>query len=128
MAWIPFNPNPQKKNVGDCTIRAVSRATNQEWNDSFAAMTAQAFRMKDMPSSNAVMRAYLKKKGFRRKTIPDTCPDCYTLNDFCEDHPHGMFIVGVNNNHVVAVNDGDFFDSFDSGDGFVTYYYERVEE
>ena len=127
MAWIPFNPNPMGKYVGDCTVRAVAKATNQSWQDAYSGMVLQGFFMADMPSANSVTTAYLRKKGFRRRTIPDTCPECYTLNDFCEDHPKGMFIVGLDK-HVVAVNDGDFFDSWDSGNETPLYYYERNED
>ena len=28
-----INPNPKDKKVGDCTIRAISLATNQTWED-----------------------------------------------------------------------------------------------
>lgn len=31
MAYIYFNPNPDGIHVGDCVIRAVSKATNQTW-------------------------------------------------------------------------------------------------
>lgn len=127
MAWIPFNPNPRGKYVGDCTVRAVAKATNQPWEDAYSGMVLQGLFMGDMPSANSVWGAYLKRKGFRRKMLPDTCPDCYTLNDFCRDHPKGMFIVGLDK-HVVTVNDGDFFDSWDSGNETPLYYYERNED
>lgn len=32
MGWIPFNPNPDANRVGDCTIRAISLATDQDWD------------------------------------------------------------------------------------------------
>jgi len=35
--------------------------------------------MSDMPSANRVWMAYLKKIGFKKYLIPDTCPDCYTV-------------------------------------------------
>ena len=79
-----------------------------------------------MPSANAVWGAYLRSQGFKRHIIPNTCPDCYTLNDFCEDHPNGMYIVALQN-HVVAVNDGDYFDTWDSGEEMPLYYFSKEE-
>ena len=26
--WKPYNPNPRASNVGDCTVRAISKALN----------------------------------------------------------------------------------------------------
>jgi hypothetical protein len=31
MAFIYYNPNPKQKIVGDCTIRAISLLTDQDW-------------------------------------------------------------------------------------------------
>lgn len=129
MAWIEYNPNPAGIRASDCTVRAITIATDEDWNTAYCGITMEGLMMKDMPSSNKVWGSYLRKKGFRRKMIPDTCPDCYTLKQFCEDHPEGMFIVGVQN-HVVAVVDGDYFDAWDSGDESPLFYYylERTEE
>ena len=127
MAWIPFNPNPQGKQVGDCTVRAISKATRQSWEDAYSGIAIQGFMMHDMPSANHIWGAYLKSKGFKKHIIPDTCPDCYTLEDFCRDHPKGMYIVALHN-HVVAVDDGNYFDSWDSGNETPIYYFEREEQ
>lgn len=31
MAFVYYNPNPQDLHVGDCVIRAVSKATDLTW-------------------------------------------------------------------------------------------------
>ena len=69
--------------------------------------------MCDMPSSDAVWGAVLKKHGFIRESLPDNCPDCYTAEDFCMDHQHGVFVLGFGG-HVATVVDGDIYDSWDS--------------
>ena len=83
--------------------------------------------MFDMPSNNAVWGNYLRERGFRRMTLPDDTPADYTVSDFCKDHPHGVFVVVVAG-HVVCVENGDYFDSWDSGNEFPIYYFERKEE
>lgn len=77
MSYINFNPNPDRKLVGDCVIRAISKAMNQSWEDTYMGIMLQGFAMHDMPSSNDVWGRYLFEHGFRRYIIPDTCPDCY---------------------------------------------------
>jgi hypothetical protein len=126
MPWIPFNANPAGRQVGDCTIRAISKATEKPWEDTYSEIAVQGLMMRDMPSANAVWGAYLRSQGFKRHIIPNTCPDCYTLNDFCEDHPEGMYIVALQN-HVVAVNDGNYFDTWDSGEEMPLYYFSKEE-
>ena len=126
MAWIRFNANPMGKQVGDCTVRAISKAINQDWEQTYSGMAVQGFMMFDMPSANNVWGAYLKSKGFSRHIIPDECPDCYTVADFCEDHPRGTFLLALHG-HVVTVIDGNYYDSWDSGNETPIYYWQRKE-
>lgn len=124
--WIEWNPNPSGKRVGDCTVRAVAKGTGESWEQAYSGMALEGFLLADMPSANNVWGAYLKRKGFKRYMIPDTCPDCYTVKDFCEDHPNGMYILALHG-HVIAVNDGDYFDSWDSGNEAPLYYFKKEE-
>ena len=124
--WIKWNPNPLAKHVGDCTVRAITKATGDCWEDIYCGITLFGFIMCDIPSSNAVWGAYLKKRGFKRRMLPNECPDCYTVEDFCEEHPLGTFVVAVNN-HVLTVIDGNYYDSWDSGNENPIYYFEREE-
>ncbi len=103
-----YNPNPLGKQVGDCVIRAISKITQQSWRDTYMDIVMEGFRMCDMPSSNSVWGSYLMSNGFKRKVIDNTCPDCYTINDFCLEHPKGKYILATGE-HVVAVIDGDYF-------------------
>lgn len=122
-----YNPNPYRNLVGDCVIRAISKATDQTWEDTYLDVAMLGYQLKDMPSSNEVWNAYLTgKKGFKRKMIPNTCPDCYTVRDFCEEHPKGEYILATGS-HVVAVSQGCYFDTWDSGNTNPIYYYYKGE-
>lgn len=127
MAWKVHNPNPAGRHVGDCTVRAITKATGQTWEEAYVGICIQGFLMCDMPSNNAVWGSYIRRKGFKKKAIPDECPDDYTVEDFCKDHPNGTFIVAVNG-HVLTVENGDLFDSWDSSREIVIYYFEREGE
>ena len=122
--FVPFNPNPFHSRVGDCAIRAVSKATGQTWESVFVALCLDGFCAGDMPSANHVWGAYLRKMGFSRRSLPDSCSDCYTVADFCKDHPRGLYVLAVNN-HVVCVQNGDWFDTRDSGDEIPAYYWSK---
>lgn len=125
--FIEYNANPLGKQVGDCVIRAISKATNQDWATTYLGIVMQGYILCDMPSANNVWGAYLKQKGFVRHMIPDTCPDCYTVKDFCEEHPKGIFLLALSK-HVVVIIDGNHYDSWDSGNESPIYYFERNEE
>lgn len=121
------NPNPRGKHVGDCTVRAITRATGEDWYEAYFGICIQGALMCDMPSNNSVWGAYLKSKGFRRKLLPDDVPDDYTVSDFCRDHPKGTYVVAVHN-HVLTVVDGDHYDSWQSERENPIYYFEREEK
>lgn len=125
--WKMHNPNPNGKFVGDCTVRAITKATGEDWYTVFFGICIQGALMCDMPSNNSVWGAYLKSKGFKRKLLREECPDCYTVEDFCKDHPKGTFVVAVHN-HVLTVIDGDHYDSWQSGQENPIYYFEREAE
>ena len=120
-----FNPNPLNNYAGDCTVRAIAKGTGQDWESAYMGLAVKGFEMADMPSSNQVWDAYLRQKGFKRYSVPNECPECYTLRDFCREYPRGMYIVALPS-HVVAINDGDYFDAWDSGDEVPSYFW-RVQ-
>lgn len=123
--WKLYNPNPVSRNVGDCAVRAVSAALGVDWETAFAMITANAYQMGDMPSSNSVWGAVLRQHGFNRSVIPNTCPDCYTAGDFAKDHPTGTYVLGFGN-HTATIKDGWLFDSYDSSQMVPQYYWEKV--
>lgn len=122
MSFIPYNPNPKGTLTGDCAIRAVAKATDQPWENAYTALSVEGYKKGDLPNANHVLASYLKSKGFKRAFLPDTCPDCYTVREFAEDHPKGMFVLLLDN-HAVTVHDGDWFDVFDSGSEPVDSYF-----
>ena len=124
MLYVYTNPNPTGRMVGDCAIRAVSVALNVDWETAYALIAKAGFLMGDMPSSNSVWGAVLRQHGFIRKSLSNTCPDCYTAEDFCEDHPRGTFVLGFGN-HVATVIDGNLYDAWDSSQEVPQYYWER---
>lgn len=125
--YVNYNASPCHARVGDCVIRAISKATGDDWETTFVGVVLEAYRMCDMPSSNAVWGSYLKRKGFTRAVIPDSKVDNYTVADFAKDNPKGTYILAISG-HVVCVQDGDWFDTWDSGDEVPVYYWSRRAE
>ena len=135
MAWIKYNPNPRKnrrgqpRRVKDCVVRAFSRATGLSWEESYLLICAQGFHDGDMPSSDAVWGERLRRMGFERIAFP-ACPptagSCYSVADFADDNPRGIFVIGTGE-HAVCVANGDYYDTWDSGDESPSFVWMKGE-
>lgn len=122
--YLYYNANPLGKNVDDCAIRALSLALHISWDEAFMATAIYAFMEKDMPRGNTVWGKVLRANGFRRYHIPDSCPDCYTIADFADDHPDGVFVV-CTGTHVVTIIHGVYYDTSDCGNEVPIFYWRR---
>ena len=124
MDYITINPNPQRKNTGDCVIRAISIAEEKDWDDIFFELMMKSYIMKEMPTQNNVRGSYLKDIGYKRYIVSDDCPDCYTISDFVNENPKGTFILATGT-HVVLVRDGRLYDTWDSSGEHPIYYFKK---
>ena len=122
--YVYFNSNPFSSHVGDCVIRALSFVLNQTWDDTYLELMQMGFQLKDMPSANYVWGAVLTRHGFRRFPLPDSCPMCYTVENFCRDNPQGTFVL-CTGSHVIATKDGSYFDSWDSGNEVISFIFMK---
>ena len=130
MAYVYLNLNPLEKHTGDCVVRALAFALKQSWDDTYMQLARKGYERAEMPSWNSAWWALLEDKNFKRHIIPDTCPNCYTVDDFCKDHPQGRFVLYIPHSsgqvgHVVAVEDGRVYDTWDSTKEVPLVYWER---
>lgn len=126
LAFKQFNPNPERNLTEDCVIRAICAATGRDWEDIYISVSIQGLLMHKMPEANSVWGEYLSKLGFEKSLVPNICPHCYTLKEFCADNPKGIYVVNTDG-HAVGVVNGDYYDTWDSGDEIVNYYWKRSE-
>ena len=57
-----FNPNPEGKQVGDCTVRAIARATGQSWDATYIGLCLQGLILQFYHQSFTASRIKLNKK------------------------------------------------------------------
>lgn len=124
MIYVNYNSNPMRRKVGDCTVRAISKALDQSWEHTYIELAVQGLLMYDMPSANAVWGEYLNSKGFVKKAINKD--KYYTIVDFCRENPIGTYIVGTGS-HTVCIEDGKYYDTWDSGDETPIFYFVKKE-
>ena len=122
--WQEYNPNPVARKVGDCAIRALTKALDVDWETAYLLAAMNGLQMGDMPSADSVWGAVLRQNGFYRKSIPNSCPDCYTAGNFADDHPRGIYVLGFGG-HVATVKDGVLYDSWDSSKEIPQYFWYK---
>ena len=116
--YVFVNPNPRGAFIGDCAVRAVAVALGLSWDDAYEILVTYGWRLKNLPNADSVWGAVLRDRGFEKKA----CPDCGTVRDFAEAHPYGRYVLGTGS-HVLTILDGDYYDSWDSGDEVPLYYW-----
>ena len=124
MGYIFANPNPEGKLIDDCVFRAISIVLDTDWEDVYCKLSILGLMHHDRPDANYVWADLLEENGFKRYILPDTCPNCYTVKDFVEDNPDGVFLLATGS-HVIAVKDGSYYDTFDSGDYVPVFYWKK---
>lgn len=122
--YIPYNPNPTNRRTDDCVIRAVAKVLDIPWERAYIMLSVKGLEMYAWGNSNDVWGSLLRENGFVREIIPNTCPDCYTIEDFCRDNPTGTYVLGTGT-HAVAVVDGNYYDTWQSGEQTPIYVYRK---
>lgn len=120
-----FNNNPLgRSSVGDCAVRAVSKALGISWDYAHDLLADMSKQMGTIMNDNDVISAVLRMHGFYKENLPCTTRDCYTVREFALDNPTGVYVVGTGN-HVVAIINGSYFDSFNSGDESIICFWTK---
>lgn len=125
--WIEFLNNPAGRRVGDCAVRAISAALDVDWERAYAILCAKGFELADLPNADSTWGAVLRQRGFKRYTMPNTCPDCFTADDFALSHPRGVYVLGFGG-HVACIRDGRLMDAWDSSQEIPQFYWTNESE
>ena len=120
MVFEHYNPNPAGRNVGDCTVRSLSKALRQDWEKTYVGLCLEGFICRDMPSANVTWGSYLRRHGFRRELAQDDI----TVAEFADLHPNGTYILALSG-HVVCVLNNVLYDTLDSGNEIVLYFWQK---
>ena len=122
--YVYANVNPSGRNTEDCLVRAIAILMGITWDKAYMDLCQRGLLIHDMPNKDSTLTLYMREHGFKRYAIPNTCPACYSIAEFCEDHPVGEYIV-LTGNHAVAVIDGAYYDTTDSGSEIPQFYWTR---
>jgi len=123
--WVEFNPNPgHNAKANDCTIRAYCAAEKISWEEAYdiASQTGKdnAYMPNDKPN---VAKIITEKFGYEECKL-EKDERKMTVNEFAIKYNIGTYLVMVAR-HLVAVVDGQYFDSWDCGDKKVSKYFAK---
>lgn len=124
MPYVFYTTNPEGKLVDDCVVRALSIVLDTDWESVYTRLSVLGLMHHDRMDANYVWADMLEENGFKRYVIPDTCPTCYTVRQFTIDYPKGTYLLATGE-HVIAVQDGNYLDTFDSGDYVPIFFWQK---
>ena len=127
-ALVKYNANSRNNSVGDCVKRSLSVAYSMDYD----AVSTELNRIKrnlgcDEFNEPRVFNLFMKLRGDAFNSVH---PNNYvTVEEFGETHPNGVYLLlaGKNPNnrdttHMIAVVNGDIYDSWNSLEYYVKNY------
>lgn len=101
-----YNANKYHRNIEDCAIRSISKATEKSWDEIYDELANAGKELGLMMDSVESIEYYLDSK------FPRVCHYSKTLGEFADEFPRGRFVVSMDG-HLSTVVDGDILDTFD---------------
>ena len=129
--YFPPNDKDLKDIVGDCQIRAFCKVLDISWLEAFdltipICRELQTYTIFDCDLNKT--KEAMKRLGFAYTGISNKKGSKRpTVEQFAKEHPKGRYIVSVAH-HSVAVVDGYYYDTWDSGKKSLYGYYELLEK
>ena len=130
------NENPWKRVTGDCTFRALATAMEKPWKEVVMEMAEMSCRTGYAINDKKGIERYLKEQGWVKHKQPRKQDwKKYTGVEFCEllqsnecDLPvskRARYIAHIGGHHIVAIVNGQVWDTWDSTDGCIGNYWTK---
>lgn len=120
-----YNPNPLKKETGDCVLRAMCKVLDKDWDTVYKELAEIGFELKVPMTMDECWKEYLIRHGFTYHGIKvKKGSKRPTVSSFAKEHKKGTYILRVAN-HIVACVDGYYYDIWDSGNCSLYGYWEK---
>lgn len=101
------------KRIGDCVIRAISIATEQNYKQIWTELFGIAQEIGLFPNNDGVSVKYLEKNGWQE--IKFSGKELIRINNTkVTDHSKGKFIICYIRHHWVAMKDNTIYDTWNS--------------
>lgn len=109
-----YNNNALGLFEDDCTIRAISMATNNSWDDTYIHLSNEARLQGTMMDDRDFIRNYLDERYERVYDIPDT------IGEVAGTFKDNVVLI-TTPGHIVCARYGIVYDSYDCRDLLAEY-------
>lgn len=121
--FVKYQPNPKNNVTGDCTIRAYTKAEGISWEEAYDMAANYGMEESAMPNDDKVIARVLGENyGYTLTKLSKD--ERMTVNEFATANQHGTYLCLVRG-HIVCIQDGLYYDSWDCGDKKVTGYWSK---
>ena len=114
-----YNANPLGRHVSDCSVRAISLATNQTWDQTYKELAefarAQAITFSEIEFIDDYLAKRYQTYCINSKPVQ--------LKDFLNLQLPGRWLVTMSG-HITCVIDGVCYDTFDPSERYVWCVYK----
>ena len=101
-----YNANPNKSNIEDCTIRALSVAEGISWDEAYDLLSNSARDLGLMISDVRAIEKFLDLRYYRVPIYEKT------VGEFMENHAEGIYLITMPG-HISVLKNGINYDTFD---------------
>lgn len=121
-----YNANPRNKLCGDCVIRAISTALEQDYVTTYKELFELSLKTGYIVNDKKNYSKYLKLKGWTKYKQPRKEDGTkYTGRDFCLENAlySQRYIAHIGGHHIVAIVKSKVNDTWDSTYGCIGNYW-----
>lgn len=114
--FIYYNANPYGRKVNDCTVRAISLATGETWNNTYKELSDFA-RMQGSMFDDIMYIDFYLDKNFE-KIYCKASNQRLTVDNFIKKYNKGIYLITMRG-HITCCINGTIYDTFYPGDRLV---------
>lgn len=127
-----YQPNSKdlKDSQCDCSIRALTKFNGTTWVEEFDNLVKYARETQTMINSLKNIKLYFEHENVPYESVyKPKARKKLTVEDFAKSHVLGTFMLYCRagyGTHLVCVQDGVYYDTWDCGDRIVYGYWTKV--
>lgn len=119
--FVYYNANPLGRKVNDCTVRAISLATDRSWDETYEELSVFAQEQAIMPDEVRYIDEYLERRFQKICGCKNNIK--ITVGEFAYYNPIGTYLITMNG-HITCCIDGIIYDTFDPSNRLVWGIYK----
>lgn len=120
-----YNANPKDRITGDCVVRAICTALNQDYIETLKEMVDLQIKTGYEYGDKKCIEKYMKLKGWIKMKQPRKIDNTkYTGKEFCEIYK-GTYVAMIGGHHIVCIRNGKVNDIWDSTGGCIGNYWVK---